>query len=191
MPFCANRHAFISTVLMVSCLPLATSTSTQWQATHALSLLDPCLPEASIPVFTGTRHLVLRQYDQENEAATQHFAAYVSEGLDFIRDAFLDRANSRLLVHCHAGASRSTAFALGAICLLAPELDAESAMKHLLAIVNKPWPNRRIVEEIDANLKKQGLLVRALDGYRARYPRRILAYRALNKKRGLHSPVKR
>jgi predicted protein tyrosine phosphatase len=133
----------------------------------------------------------LRQYDQENATATRHFARYVGEGLAFIRDALLDPPNRRLLIHCHAGASRSPAFALGAICLSDPELDAESAMQHLLAIVDKPWPNRRIVEEIDTHLDRQGLLIDAIDTYRTRHPRRIRAYRVLNKKRGLHSPVNR
>jgi hypothetical protein len=55
----------------------------------------------------------------------------------------------------------------------------------LLTITRKPWPNRRIVEALDNRLGRGGDLMQPLDSYRAQFPRRILAYRRLNRRRGL------
>ncbi len=98
-----------------------------------------------------------------------------------------DDRSSRILVHCHAGVSRSTAFAYG---LIAHQLGAgreDEAFRALLTITRKPWPNRRIIEILDASLGREGRLLAPLDAMRARHPRRIDAWHRFNERRGLIS----
>ncbi|WP_223843365.1 MULTISPECIES: protein-tyrosine phosphatase family protein [Sinorhizobium] len=135
-------------------------------------------------------HRVVRLRDQENAGATQHFPDRVQEIFGVMRVVADDRS-SRILVHCHAGVSRSTAFAYG---LIAHQLGAgreEEAFVALLAITRKPWPNRRIVEILDTSLGRQGRLLAPLDAMRTRYPRRIEAWRRFNERRGLTSTYSR
>ncbi len=90
-------------------------------------------------------------------------------------------------MHCHAGVSRSTAFAYG---LIAHQLGAgreDEAFRALLMITRKPWPNRRIIEILDASLGREGRLLAPLDAMRARHPRRIDAWHRFNERRGLIS----
>ena len=50
--------------------------------------------------------------DQENALATSHFPDAVMAFFDVVLPA-IEQEDSRILVHCHAGVSRSTAFAYG------------------------------------------------------------------------------
>jgi predicted protein tyrosine phosphatase len=180
----------ISERIKVSCLWRAAEAAREWRASHVLSLLDAELPEGDVPILDGVGHRVVRLRDQENAGATQHFPDLVQEIFGVMRVVADDRS-SRILVHCHAGVSRSTAFAYG---LIAHQLGAgreEEAFVALLAITRKPWPNRRIVEILDTSLGRQGRLLAPLDAMRTRYPRRIEAWRRFNERRGLTSTYSR
>ncbi|WOS61669.1 dual specificity protein phosphatase family protein [Sinorhizobium fredii] len=174
--------------IKVSCLWRAAEAAREWRASHVLSLLDPELPETDVPIIGGVNHRVARLRDQENAGATQHFPDLVREIFEAMRPVADDRS-SRVLVHCHAGVSRSTAFAYG---LIAHQLGAgrEEAFAALLAITRKPWPNRRIVEILDVSLGRQGRLLAPLDAMRTRFPR-IDAWRRFNERRGLTSTYPR
>lgn len=94
-------------------------------------------------------------------------------------------------MHCHAGVSRSTAMAYA---LLAHRFGAGregEAFAALLTIVNKPWPNRRIIEIVDTLLGREGRLLEPLDAMRDRHPRRLDAYHRFNARRGLISTYRR
>lgn len=176
--------------IKVSCLANAAQHVVDWRATHVVSLLDPSLAKSKRPCFSEAIHYTTLFYDQENDASTVHFSRVVDRVREFI-DQALRTPGARLLIHCHAGASRSTAFALGAICMDSPGLPAATAMQILLSICRKPWPNRRITEELDSALDYRGTLLFELDAYRSQHPKRLAAYRILNKRRGLISPVVR
>lgn len=76
--------------------------------------------------------------------------------------AFLSRHRpDRLLVHCHAGLSRSPAIALAA--MVAGGVDAATAVRDLARAVPEASPNRRIVALADARLVLAGELVAAVD----------------------------
>jgi predicted protein tyrosine phosphatase len=184
------NYESVSERVKVSCLWRATETAREWRASHVLSLLDPELPDTDVPLIADANHRVVRMRDQENALATQHFPDLVIETFEALRPVADDRA-SRILVHCHAGVSRSTAFAY---CLIAHQLGAgseEEAFAALLTITRKPWPNRRIVEILDEALGRQGRLLVPLDAMRSRYPRRIDAWHRFNKQRGFISTYSR
>lgn len=166
----------------VSCLPRASAVAEEWRATHVVSLIDPELPDHLVPVIGRGEHIVARLRDQETAALTGHFPDLVVSLFETVRPA-VELPDARILIHCHAGVSRSTAFAL---CLLAHRLGAgreAEAFDAFMRIVNKPWPNRRIVEILDGHLRREGALLRPLDAMRARFPRRIDAWHRYNLRR--------
>jgi predicted protein tyrosine phosphatase len=166
----------------VSCLPRVRDVAAEWRATHVVSLIDPELPDHLVPVIGRGEHIVARLRDQETAAFTSHFPDLIVSLFETVRPA-VERPDSRILVHCHAGISRSTAFAL---CLMAHRLGPgreEDAFAAFLQIVNKPWPNRRIVEIIDGHLGRRGALLAPLDELRQRHPRRIDALHRFNLRR--------
>jgi len=127
---------------------------------HVLSILDPDwpVPEA-FGAFGEHAKLELRFHDViEVSAGTiapqEHDVAAI---LAFGRDLEAEAA-SRLLVHCHAGISRSTASMALILAQARPELSAEAILQGILGIREKAWPNLRILEMGDAMLGRDGTL---------------------------------
>lgn len=131
-------------------------------ATHVLSILDPDHP---VPEAFGTfgehAKLELRFHDivdpRPNEIPPD--ATHVDAILAFGRTLHPDR--SSLLVHCHAGISRSTASMALLIAQALPDLPAETVLRIVHGIREKAWPNLRLMELGDAALGRAGALVHA------------------------------
>jgi predicted protein tyrosine phosphatase len=153
--------------------------------THVVSLLDPSLAPERRPVFEDGPKVFQRSFfdvEDETQEGPQHIV--VRELVGFLAETAAP--DTRLLSHCHMGASRSTAAALIALNLRhGPGREAD-ALDQLLQITNKPWPNRRLVALADEEMARGGRMTAALDLYREAYPRRIDAYRRLNGRRGLY-----
>jgi predicted protein tyrosine phosphatase len=134
---------------------------------HVLSILDPDWP---VPEAFGTfgehAKLELRFHDVIEVApgTIPPSEADVRAVLAFGRDLEAEAA-SRLLVHCHAGISRSTAAAAILMCQHAPGQE-EAAFLKLLGMRKHGWPNTRMVEFADTLLKRDGALLRGLLAYR-------------------------
>lgn len=163
-----------------------------FRPTHLIGILDPTMPEPD-----GYRHLVpeidrilLRYYDREVERELSPSSALVETKLAAIERAVaaLDKTPVRLFVHCHAGASRSTATAYLALARQYGPAEAEAAFAELLTITNKPWPNRRIVEFGDALLGGRGRLLEPLDAYREANRNRLPALLRLHRIRAIRDP---
>jgi predicted protein tyrosine phosphatase len=176
----------ITELVKVTCLPQAQSVAAEWRARLVVSLLDPDLPQSAHPKISDCRHQIFLFHDQERQDATGHFANTLKPVIELVGE-HLQGGDPRLLIHCHAGVSRSTALAYGAIgMLLGPGLE-EEAFENLLKITRKPWPNRRVVECLDDMLGREGALLAPLDAMRAEFPMRIEHYRRFNWRRGLVS----
>lgn len=170
--------------LRVSCLRDVAAVAKDWSATHVVSLIDPELADELVPRIERGEHHLLRLRDQENAASTGHFQDTMTAFFDVVLPA-IEQQDSRILVHCHAGVSRSTAFAYAIIAhRFGPGREAE-AFDALLTIVRKPWPNRRIIEVFDDHWGRQGRMLAPLDAMRAKHPKRIDAWLRYNEKRGL------
>lgn len=102
---------------------------------------------------------------------------------DFLRSAMSTPSPSRLLVHCHAGASRSPAIAFVAYCLMGGT--EEKAFEKMLTLCNKPWPSENVVQIADALLDRNGRMTTALRLYQNRHPYRLRAYQRINGKRNI------
>ena len=172
----------------VSCLLRASSVAEEWRATHVISLIDPALGQEHVPVIRGAEHIVARLRDQETTELTGHFPEIVESLFETVRPA-VESPHSRILVHCHAGVSRSTAFCYAMIAHKAGRGMENEAFGAFLSIVNKPWPNRRIIEILDQKWELDGALLRPLDAMRARYPQRLQAWDRFNRKRGFFELV--
>ncbi len=131
-------------------------------ATHVLSILDPDHP---VPEAFGTfgehAKLELRFHDiieprpHEILPGPAHVDAILAFGHT------LHTGRSSLLVHCHAGISRSTASMAVLIAQAMPEASAETVLRIVHGIREKAWPNLRLMELGDAALGRGGALVRA------------------------------
>ncbi len=132
---------------------------------HVLSILDPewPVPEA-FGGFGEHAKLELRFHDviEETPGRVAPERDDVEAILAFGRDLQGEpAAAARLLVHCHAGVSRSTASMALMLAQARPSLPAERILQGVLGIRDKAWPNLRILELGDALLGRNGTLTAA------------------------------
>ncbi|HJY47254.1 MAG TPA: protein-tyrosine-phosphatase [Stellaceae bacterium] len=140
--------------------------------THVLSILDPGWPEPdSLSRFDINRRLRLRFHD----VIESHPGWIAPERWDvelllaFSRD--LTMANKvHLLVHCHAGVSRSTAAATLVMAQTCPDRPAAEVLQEVVRLRPRAWPNLRILELGDEILGRRGEIVGAA---RAHYRRAL------------------
>ena len=133
------------------------------RASHVLSILDPDHP---VPEAFGTwgehEKLELRFHDiiEDTPGMIAPTASDIAALLGFSRDVTGERG-SHLLVHCHAGISRSTASMALMLAQAMPDRTADEIMLAVHAIRDKAWPNLRMIELGDAQLNRGGALAEA------------------------------
>jgi len=140
--------------------------------THVLSLLDPGSPEPeAFGTFDPHRRLELRFHDviDADPGCVPPERPDVEQLLSFGRDLGSAKGG-HLLVHCHAGVSRSTAAATLILAQARPDRPAEEALLTVVRRRPRAWPNLRILEFGDALLDRRGEIIVAA---RAHY-RRVL-----------------
>lgn len=74
------------------------------------------------------------------------------------------QSEQTLLIHCHAGVSRSTAAAYILACAARPKGDEQSLALHLRAVCLEATPNPLMVALADQALGRGGAMVRAIAG---------------------------
>jgi predicted protein tyrosine phosphatase len=137
----------------------------QSQISHVLSLLDPGVPvPPDLDDFPPHHRLVLRFHDIIDEQPGMDLPCpeHITQLLKFT-ELLLEEARSgkHLLVHCHAGFSRSPASAILSMARLRPEIPAARLMTVLLLLRPRIWPNLRVLEIGDALLGRRGEIVDA------------------------------
>ena len=136
---------------------------------HVLSILDPDWPvPGAFGAFGEHAKLELRFHDvvEEDIAGTmppreEHVAGLLAFGQDLMAEP---PPEAHLLVHCHAGVSRSTASMALVLAQGLPDAGADQVFGEVLRIRPQAWPNLRIVEMGDALLGRGGALVAAARG---------------------------
>lgn len=132
---------------------------------HVLSILDPDHPEPdAFGAFGEHDRLQLRFHDviEETPGMLAPQAADVERLLAFGRDLGSEpQAPAHLLVHCHAGISRSTASMTLILAQALPDRPADELLQDVLRVREKAWPNLRLLEIGDAILGRDGSLVAA------------------------------
>jgi predicted protein tyrosine phosphatase len=145
---------------------------------HVLSILDPDWPVPdAFHAYGEHARLELRFHDVIEESNPDMIAPqqeHVADLLAFGRGLLGEPHDDvHLLVHCHAGVSRSTASMALVLAQALPDLPAERIFEEVLHIRPQAWPNLRILEIGDAMLGRRGELVAAAAGvYRTQLGRR-------------------
>ena len=141
----------------------------QYGVTHVLSILDPDREEPK-EFEKYVRHVrtTLRFHDElEDRPGVElpqpwHVATILAFGRDHVDDL------GHLLVHCHAGMSRSTAAMAMIMAQAEPETDEDAIFTRLSAIRSIAWPNLRMIEFADEALGRNGRMVAAVGRLYAR-----------------------
>ena len=151
--------------LKVSDKDEAVHLSQSW-ATKTVSLLDPDNPQFH---FGDEDHLVLRFEDAEEQDKGHSWSKdwvfpssdHLEEVLDFTKDLTED---DNLLVHCHAGVSRSTAVAL-AVCLQ-HGCRPKQAFDWVRSVRPQLWPNDFLTKFADEKFFCKGSLVELVQDFK-------------------------
>ena len=127
-------------------------------ATHIVSVLHPA-DRMSLPRGVKRSHHLRIDMDDTDDirAPFAPVASHITEVSTWCGELAED---SRLVVHCLAGISRSTAMALG---LLAEGYDPDRAVRLLSRIRRQATPNPRLVALWDAHLALDGALIAATE----------------------------
>ncbi len=132
--------------------------------THVLSILDPGWPDpAAFAGFAPHRRVSLRFHDIIEPTPDRLLPSRddVERLLAFGRELGEPAGGRHLLVHCHAGVSRSTAAAALILAQAHPDRPARAALERVAQIRPRAWPNLRILEFGDALLGRDGEIVAA------------------------------
>jgi predicted protein tyrosine phosphatase len=141
-------------------------------ATHVLSILDPGWPEPeALRAFGVHRRLKLHFHDviepSSGWIAPERWDVELL--LAFSRDVAVSK-EAHLLIHCHAGVSRSTAAATLVMAQTCPDRPAAEVLQEIARLRPRAWPNLRILELGDEILGRRGEIVEAA---RAHYRRAL------------------
>jgi predicted protein tyrosine phosphatase len=132
---------------------------------HVLSILDPEWPVPdAFGSFGEHARLELRFHDiiEPTPGMVLPRRSHVEEVLAFGRDLMSEPAGqANLLVHCHAGISRSTASMLLILTQALPRVPVDALAAEVLRIRDKAWPNLMLIEMGDDLLGRGGAIVRA------------------------------
>jgi predicted protein tyrosine phosphatase len=135
--------------------------------THILSIIDTQEPRPeALDDFHEIEHRLIRFDDvvAEYPGFEACTPAQIQEMLAFGERVQAARG-SHVLIHCHAGVSRSQAAAAILMAQHAPGQE-EAAFLRLLELRRHGWPNTRMVEFADQLLKRDGALLDGLQAYR-------------------------
>ena len=138
--------------------------------THVLSILDPGWPEPAAflafdPHFRATFHF--HDAIEPGPGILLPEKADVAAILAFGREVGDDVRH--LLIHCHAGISRSTAAMLMILAQALPHEGEDAVVGRLLHIRPQAWPNSRMIGFADELLGRDGRLSAAVGRIYARH----------------------
>ena len=132
--------------------------------THVLSLLDPdCDDPPALTAFAPHQRIALRFHDViEPKPDRIPPSLRDVERLLALGRQLIDAPQGHLLIHCHAGVSRSTAAAALILAQAWPDRPARVAFDAVTNIRPRAWPNMRILELGDGLLGRNGEIVAAV-----------------------------
>jgi predicted protein tyrosine phosphatase len=149
----------------------------QLGVTHVLSILDPDAPEPPAFGSFGEHSRVELRFNDAIEELPDRIVPelrHVQDILALGRDLTASPAvDAHLLVHCHAGVSRSTAAMSLILAQARPDRSGIEIIHEVLRIRSRAWPNLRIIELGDKLLGRGGDLISAVPlAYRSQLQRR-------------------
>ena len=140
--------------------------------THVLSILDPGFPEPDpLQNIDLNRRLKLHFHDvieampgwiPPERWDLELLLAFGRNLSDAAHQRHFISGESHLLVHCHAGVSRSTASAILLLAQHEPARAAHDIVGQVIRLRPRAWPNLRMIEMGDALLGRDGEIVAAV-----------------------------
>jgi len=130
-------------------------------ASHVVTLITRDIDIERPPGVLADNHLWLEMHDISTPLDGYILPGrhHIEELLSFVRR--WDRAKP-MVVHCHAGISRSSAAAFVAACALAPHRDEREIALAMRQASPTALPNLRIVSLADQALARDGRMVAAI-----------------------------
>ena len=135
--------------------------------THVLSILDPGYPDPEdFAAYAPHNRLTLRFDDIIDPAPGLMLPErrHIEELLRFGESLAAAEGDplGHLLVHCHAGISRSTASMATLLAESRPDADEDAIFTHIREIRPQAWPNSRMVAMADELLGRSGRIIASL-----------------------------
>lgn len=133
--------------------------------THVLSILDPGWPDPAAFSDFGPHHRVaLRFHDIIGPTPGEILPTRedVATLLDYGREVATAGPDAHLLIHCHAGVSRSTASAALLLAQSEPERPPADIFAEIARLRPRAWPNLLILEHGEAALGRPGEIAPAV-----------------------------
>jgi predicted protein tyrosine phosphatase len=133
--------------------------------THVLSILDPGWPDPeAFGDFPPHRREALRFHDVVGPApgALMPSETNVARLLEFGREVMAAGPNTHLLIHCHAGISRSTASAALLLAQADPARPADEIFAEIARLRPRAWPNLLLLELGETTLGRKGEMIAAV-----------------------------
>lgn len=123
--------------------------------------------KGAAPRLDATSHahvpqLILSFWDSEQPVHQGPDLPQIEAGLNFVMEHLQKDDTGTVLIHCHAGKSRSVALALGALSLMHPEKPEKEILDMLLDIRPIAAPNIIMVEMLDTLTGRGGRLLQAV-----------------------------
>jgi predicted protein tyrosine phosphatase len=139
---------------------------------HVISILDPIWPDPDEFARWSEHRRVLWRFDDVVEVGNGYAAPKRTdvETILAFGTALAEESATRLLVHCHAGVSRSTATAVILMAQHNPGREAE-IFDELVRLRPRSWPNALMLQLADALLRRDGALLAELRGHQRRIAR--------------------
>ena len=161
--------------------------------THVLSILDPDWPDPeAFRAYDQHHRTILRFHDVIEPRPNlvlprrDHVEAILAFGRE-LRPPMPDGAAGHLLIHCHAGISRSTAAMAMLLAQLDPQADEDSILGRVVEIRPQAWPNSVMIGFADEALGRGGRLSAAVARLYARQlaaqPKLAALMRSLDRER--------
>jgi len=133
--------------------------------THVLSILDPAWPDPeAFADFPRHRREALRFHDiiAPTQGAVLPTRDDVARLLEFGREVNEAGPGAHILIHCHAGISRSTASAALLLAQADPTRSPEEIFAEIGRLRPRAWPNLLLLEFGEEALGRTGEIVPAV-----------------------------
>ncbi len=131
-------------------------------ARRAITLINgPMMADIVTPAHLQAAdhlRLIMNDIDHPAEGLIAPDADHIHQLIDFLEGWDQD---TPLLIHCHAGISRSPAAVFIALCLLCPQIAEDELAQRLRAASAPAKPNRLLVRLADEIMGREGRMVAA------------------------------
>lgn len=133
--------------------------------THIISIVNEAGGDFAATVIDRQHddHYIFSFHDVENEEVTDYIVPTKKDVVDILEAAKMVPSDGRLLVHCTAGKSRSTAAAIG--ILIQDGMKPQEAFDWMKAHRPAMFPNRLMIEYVDEILGLKGELIEIVGTY--------------------------